>query len=160
VAVICSDGKISYDLIPHVSGGARLSKLWCYFKSVMSNIWVLIIFKLFFAHFMLVHKGFVKNLCGHLTTQLSMWLRHCLTCYHATISKFSNGKWQKMLEKICRYSQNISLQFLEFSKQNSKRTKRNKKDKLLYEVSFCYFIFLTLFMLCSSFFLPRTAFRN
>jgi hypothetical protein len=39
-----------------------------------------------------------------------------LTCYHATISKKLNSKWQKMLEQICRCSQDISVQSVWFSK--------------------------------------------
>jgi hypothetical protein len=48
---------------------------------------------------------------------------HMLSCYHL------GKKMQvtKMLGKICKYSQDMSLQFLEFSKPNSKCAKRNKK---------------------------------
>jgi hypothetical protein len=35
-----------------------------------------------------------------------------LVCYHAPNSKISNFKWQKMLKKICRCSQNVSSQSL------------------------------------------------
>jgi hypothetical protein len=37
-----------------------------------------------------------------------------LKCYHATIWKKLNCKWQKMLEQLCKCSQDMSLQSLKF----------------------------------------------
>jgi predicted kinase len=71
-----------------------------------------------------------------------------LTCYHATILIFFL-QVTKMLGQICKYSQDMSLQFLEFSKPNSKCAKRNKKINCY--VNSVILSFLTVFMLSLSF---------